>query len=129
MLARTIYAMHLIAALVGLAALLEGMVRGHSGGWILGCAGLAVFVSGRFLLRRSGQLEECERSFNALGEGRAALREEAAELEELMARRDKLELLRGTSDFDPWASMLLRREIAERVRKNPELEPLLEIRD
>jgi len=133
MVARTLYVVHMIAALMGCTAILSGAIHGNLNGWICGCAALWLSYSCRFFLRRNRQFAGCERSLNDWGNfGEAAFAEGspgAAEFEALLERRDELELRRGTAAFDPWEMLALQHQIDECVRRYPELEPLLELRD
>lgn len=68
-------------------------------------------------LKRTGNLERCDRDFNAVLSGHDLPRDE---LGVLLQRREALEERRGRPGFDPWEVQIVRREISDYVRKHPE---------
>lgn len=129
MIARLVYAAHLIVALMGVTVILGAILHQNPRAWGWGCAALWLSFAGRFFLRRNRLLAACERSLNSWTGDFAVESPGMAEFEELLARREQLELRRGFADFDPWEILTLQHRIDECVRRYPELEPLLELSD
>lgn len=133
MVERLLYAVHLIAALAGLVAIIGGCVRSDPRTWAWGASALALCFLCRLYLHQKKRLADCERGLNNLMSGEAWAggddTPEGAEFEALLERRDELELRRGTAAFDPWEVLSLQHQIDDCVRRHPEWAPLMKQHD
>ncbi|MET0261379.1 MAG: hypothetical protein ABW223_00675 [Rariglobus sp.] len=84
----------------------------------------SAMVTGHIWLKRSGKLEECDRSLEQMFSGTDDSEDDA--LETLLQRRDALEEKRGTPGFDPWEVQAVRRQISDYVRQHPESTAMLD---
>lgn len=90
---------------------------------------LAVMISIRVVLKRSGQWEVCVNGLNhayTRPEPLPGDEENSMRLMEMIDRRDAIEGRRGSPDFDPWALQAVRHEINELVKEHPPLAELLD---
>jgi hypothetical protein len=90
---------------------------------------LAVMVSIRFVLKRSGQWKACVNGLNhayTRSEPMPGDEEGFMRLTHLIDRRDDMESRRGSPGFDPWALQEVRHEINELVKAKPSLAELLD---
>jgi hypothetical protein len=83
----------------------------------LGLAGVAVAIGLFGWLRRRGRLAEIFASLDSLGSPGVADNEFAR----LVSEWDKIQQARGTTRFDAWELLRLRREIEARVSADPSL--------
>jgi hypothetical protein len=117
MLVRLVYASRYFLFLAGFFMFFSAVGRGSAYDALLAVISFAGMIAGNEWLKTAGKLAECEHAFAAMcGEGP----DTEDELDQLLARREELEIQRGEPGFDPWAVQALRREINDYVNHHPE---------
>ena len=120
--ARAAYLAKGILGYAGVIMLFAAAVEHDVAGLLRGALCLAVSMLLHALLLRSGRLEACRDSLDAIGASEPPLPEgeDSSGFASLLEQRNCIEAKRGTPDFDPWSLSAVRHQIRAYLDAHPD---------